>query len=131
MTPKLLHDLFSLEAVSNTCMFCCMPAAYIDTCLPAACWLLTPEQPDIPDMLPCISGPGPRGMPRGYPRGGPGPMMYPPMMPQRMGGRGSGRLPRMGPYDMAYPPPPGPMMMGGRGPMDGFRPRLPGMAVLL
>lgn len=41
---------------------------------------------------------------------------------QRVGGRG--RTPRMGPYDMAYPPPP--MMMGGRGPPDGFRPRFPG-----
>lgn len=72
---------------------------------------------------PYMQGPGPRGMgPRGYPRGPPGPMMYPPMMPQRMGGRG--RMPRMGPYDMAYPPPP--MMMGGRGPPDGFRPRFPG-----
>ena len=41
---------------------------------------------------------------------------------QRMG-RGGRGMPRMGPYDMAYPPPPGPMMMGGRGPPDGFRPR--------
>ena len=35
-------------------------------------------------------------------------------------------MPRMGPYDMAYPPPPGAMMMGGRGPPDGFRPRYAG-----
>lgn len=44
---------------------------------------------------------------------------------QRMG-RGGRGMPRMGPYDMAYPPPPGPMMMGGRGPPDGFRPRYSG-----
>ena len=55
-------------------------------------------------------------------------MMYPPMMPQRVGGRGRG--PRMGPYDMAYPPPPGAMMMG-RGPMDGFRPRFQGTALMM
>ena len=44
---------------------------------------------------------------------------------QRMG-RGGRGMPCMGPYDMAYPPPPGFMMMGGRGPPDGFRPRCSG-----